>query len=114
MADDTPEGFKWMLYCVSCDQKVCVKRSEFNKELICPNCKRSARIEFNFPIENEEDFKPSFSSIDYVRNLRKSFAEFSDEELISYRDNLDLVKHGPAVMVTLTHVLREFERRGLE
>jgi len=114
MSDDIPTGFRWTLFCISCDQRVSVRRDEFNKELICPNCKRCARIEFNFPIENEENFKPSFSSIDYIRNLRKSFAKLSDAELISYRDNLDLVKHGPAVMVTLTHVLREFERRGLE
>ena len=105
--------FKWVLLCPAC-QKTCVAdRKDFNREISCPHCGKEDKIDLGFDIKGEERFKPSFSTTDFTRALKKKFVAMNDEALIEYRDMIDIKKHGHAAMVTMLYVLRELERRNI-
>ena len=105
--------FTWVLHCPSCGKSCTAQRNEFNKNIECPHCKHVDRIDLGFEIKGEEQFKSFASSVDLIRSLKKKFSTMSDEELLLYRDRIDLRKQGPKAMVTLTHILRELEKRNI-
>lgn len=104
--------FEWGLFCGACSGRVIVERKHMTGEVTCPHCQVSALVNFGFGLP-EEKFKPGATTVDYARDARKIFDKLDNAGLIKYKDSLDIKKHGYRVLIMMTHVIREMERRGL-